>query len=115
MTSEDVDRMLAAHDVALRKIEDGLPKLEEGHQRLEDGFQRFQHGLEELQDAQLGTQRLMELHERQWDERFARLEAKVASHEDGIAEMRAAMNRLFEHMDRFIQGLERGNGKKNGV
>ncbi len=106
MTSEDVDRMLAAHDIALRKIEDGLVAHDIALRKIEDGHQK-------VQDAQLVTQRLMELYERQWDERFARLEAKVESHEDGIAEMRAAMNKLFDRMDRFIQGLERENGNKN--
>ena len=67
--------------------------------------------MDELRDAQLVTQRLMDRHEREWNERFARLEAKVESHEDGIAEMRAAMSSLFKRMDRFIQGLERGNGR----
>jgi len=38
-------------------------------------------------------------------------ERSIGRHDEEIAEFRAAMHRLFEHMDRFIRGLDRGNGK----
>ena len=80
-------------------------------------FDEMERSLQKIRDVQLVNARLldrieqnMDRHEQEWNERFVHLEAKVVSHEDGIAEMRAAMAGLFERMDRFIQGLERGNG-----
>jgi len=92
--------------------------------------QEMENALKELRDAQLVHVRLLDRHEREWNERMRELVGVVASHEqrlagveerlarqeerheDGMLELRAAMERLFEHMDRFIQGLDRGNGKK---
>ena len=87
---------------------------------------RLDKSIQELRDVQLVQARLMDRHEREWHEQFAplfgvdgsheneivALREVVKSHEDGIAELRAAMAQLFRRMDRFIQGLERENGKK---
>ena len=67
---------------------------------------RIEANLAALSDAQLVTQRLLELHGRQANERFARLEAKSESHEDGVAELRGAMTSLIANIDRFIQGQQ---------
>ena len=89
-------------------------------------FEEMEKSLQELRDAQLVHVHLLDRHEREWnerfsqmderlshlDERFSRLIEVVESHEDGIAELRAAMAKLFERMDRFIQGLEREDGRK---
>ena len=40
------------------------------------------------------------------NERFARLQANSESHEDGVAELRAAMTSLIANIDRFIQGQQ---------
>jgi exonuclease VII small subunit len=87
-------------------------------------FEEMERGINEIRDVQLVTARLMDRHERDWKERFERAENRVErleaglehllramqSHEDGIAEMRAAMVKLFDRMDRFIQGMDRENG-----
>ena len=75
-------------------------------------YEEMQKSLQELRDVQLVQAHLMDRHEHEWNERFSRLADAVERHEDGIAELRAAMTRLFERMDRFIQGLERENGRK---
>ena len=70
--------------------------------------------LTKLEEAMLVNASLMNRIELNMD----RLERKAEEHEDGIAELRqsqsnlnSAMNALFEHMDRFIRGME-GNGYK---
>lgn len=80
-------------------------------------YEEMEKSLQELRDAQLVHIRLLDRHEREWNECFARSEERLArseriveSHENGIAEFRAAMVKLFDRMDRFIQGLERENG-----
>ena len=70
------------------------------------GLRDVKDGIRELKDAQIVTQRLMELNERRWNERFERLEE---SHQDGMAELRSSMNSLITNIDRFIQGRQ-GNG-----
>jgi len=89
-------------------------------------MERLDKSSQELRDAQLVHIRLMDSREKEWHELFAplvgvvgnheneivALREAVRSHEDGIAELRGAMAQLFQRMDRFIQGLERENGKK---
>lgn len=46
------------------------------------------------------------------EERLTGVESETATLRDGMTRMEAAMNALFEHMDRFIRGLEsNGHGK----
>jgi hypothetical protein len=92
--------------------------------------QEWVRKMNELRDAQLVTQRLMELNERKWDARFEEWEARseewdarfatltsvVEAHEnrlalaeDSMAELRAALSSLIANMDSFIKGL-RHNG-----
>ena len=87
----------------------------------------WQEKMNELRDAQLVTQRLMEVNERRWNERFEKHDAMIAKHNEAIAKhdeaiakhdeaiakhdealarMEAAMYRLFEHIDQFIQGKQ---------
>jgi hypothetical protein len=70
----------------------------------------WQVKMNELRDAQLVTQRLMELNERRWNERFEHMHAentaRFAQHEEAISRLEAAMYRLFEHIDQFIQGKQ---------
>ena len=68
--------------------------------------QDWESKINELRDAQLVTQRLMELNERKWDARFERLTSVVERHDNEIAELRAAMASLIEHIDQFIQGRQ---------
>ncbi|MBI2817770.1 MAG: hypothetical protein HYX72_12605 [Acidobacteria bacterium] len=72
--------------------------------------------MNELRDAQLVTQRLMERHEREWNERFETLtsivhghEQRLANAENGIIEMRAALSSVLTSLDNFVKGL-RPNG-----
>ena len=80
----------------------------------------WQEKMNELRDAQLVTQRLMEVNERRWNERFekhdgmiakhdeaiAKHDEAIAKHDEALARMEAAMYRLFEHIDQFIQGKQ---------
>ena len=75
-------------------------------------YEEMEKSLQQLRDVQLVQVHLMDRHEREWNERFSRLTDTMERHEDGIAELRAAMTQLFQRMDRFIQGLERENGRK---
>jgi hypothetical protein len=93
--------------------------------------QEWEGRMNELRDAQLVTQRLMELNERRWNERFEEMHAglhvlvsRVDRHDveiaefrsgmlefsSGMLELRAAMASLVEHIDRFIQGRQ-SNGQ----
>ena len=75
-------------------------------------YEEMEKSLQQLRDVQLVQVHLMDRHEREWNERFSRLADTMERHEDGIAELRGAMTQLFQRMDRFIQGLERDNGRK---
>ena len=78
-------------------------------------YEEMERSIQELRDAQLVQVHLMDRIELNMDrlvDTAQNHERRLEVHEDGIAEMRAAMTRLFERMDRFIQGLERGNGQK---
>ena len=87
-------------------------------------FEEMEKSIQEIRDVQLVTARLMDRNERESKERFDRAEERIErleagiehllramqSHEGGIAEMRSAMVKLFDRMDRFIQGMDRENG-----
>ncbi len=73
--------------------------------------------LKKITDTQLVHAKLILDNERDWKRRAEdfdrRLDAllKVAqSHENRMDRLEAAMERLFENMDNFIKGLNRGNG-----
>ncbi|MBI2818229.1 MAG: hypothetical protein HYX72_14940 [Acidobacteria bacterium] len=72
--------------------------------------QDWESKINELRDAQLVKQRLIELNERRWNERFERNEhiwnQRFERHDNEIAELRATMASLIEHVDRFIQGRQ---------
>ncbi len=88
--------------------------------------QEWESGMNDLRQAQLATQRLIELNiaafdkrleatDKKWDQRFDRLtsivESYQAQNQAQIAELRAAMTSLVAHIDNYIQG--RGpNGQK---
>ena len=97
--------------------------------------QEWESGMNDLRQAQLATQRLLELNiaafdkrleeserkreetDRKWNERFDRLTSLVESHDhqmaefrDGMLELRAAMVSLASTLDTFIKG--RTNGRK---
>lgn len=58
----------------------------------------------------LGT--AMDASRRDFDERIGALLNVVAEDREQLRAMRAAMAQLFEHMDRFIRGLESDGHKK---
>lgn len=72
--------------------------------------QEWESKMNELRDAPLVAQRLIEMNERRWNERFERNEhiwnERFARHDNEIAELRAAMASLIEHLDQFIQGRQ---------
>lgn len=75
--------------------------------------QEWENRMNELRDAQLVTQRLMELNERKWNERFERHDNEIAQLRSGtlelssgVLELRSAMASLIQHIDRFIQGRQ---------
>jgi hypothetical protein len=66
--------------------------------------------IEEILLVATGPQRTSE---RRWEERFAKHDQQIAAlirvaekHESELYLFRAAMEALFERMDRFIRGLE---------
>ena len=65
-------------------------------------YEEMEKSLQQLRDVQLVQVHLMDRHEREWNERFSRLADTMERHEDGIAELPAAMTQLFQRMDRFI-------------
>ncbi len=72
--------------------------------------------LNELRDAQLVTQRLIELNERNWERRFEQLTDTVNHIASAVIQLadaqritQASLDSLIGNIDRFIQGRQ-GNG-----
>jgi hypothetical protein len=82
-------------------------------------YEEIEKTLAKIAETQLVHAKLILDNERQWREQMSDLREIVKHHEDrlaasegGIARMESAMEKLFERMDRFIQGLEREDGHK---
>ena len=86
--------------------------------------QEWESGMNELRQAQLATQRLIELNiaafdkrleamDKKWDERFDRLTSIVekyqAQNQEQISELRAAMVSLVATVDSFIKARPNGH------
>lgn len=83
-------------------------------------FEEMQQGMKEVKDNLIVQGQLLNRLDqsmiesrRDFDERINALLKIAESHEGQIQELRAAMQSLFAHMDRFIRGLETdGHGRK---
>ena len=73
-------------------------------QMLQKLAERHDNDIIQLREAHLVTQRLMELNERRWSERFQRHDDQIAEFRAGMLELRVAMSSLIAHIDRFVQG-----------
>jgi hypothetical protein len=78
--------------------------------------QEWEERLNDLRDAQVVTQRLMELNERNWERRFEQLTDTVDDIASAVVQLadaqritQASLDSLIGNIDRFIQGRQ-GNG-----
>ncbi len=99
----------------MRRIEEAMLVNASLMNRIEQKAEAHEEGIAELRAAQAALISTVEHHEGG----MAALISTVGRHEEGIGDLRssqanmiASMNALFEHMDRFIRGLE-SNGRNN--
>jgi hypothetical protein len=101
MTWEELEKAMQANE----------RRWEQSQGRWDESWKEFREGMQEIRDQQLVTARLMETYQRQSNSRLERIETLALRHEERLGGLEAAMQALFERMDRFIRGQE-GNGQK---
>ncbi len=116
MTLEEMERGLKGLEDNITVQGTMMYRLENNMDRLEHNMERLENNLEGLTSAvALNTEaiarnteaigRIMEV--------VVRHDGAIAKLTDGMSLMQAAMEKLFERMDRFIRGLE-SDGHKRG-
>lgn len=78
--------------MTLQEMEQGLKMHEERFRRIEDNLLVQGEILNRI------------------DQRLDRMAARVETHDHQLTVLQSAMTSLFQRMDAFIRGLERGNG-----
>ncbi|MBI1940682.1 MAG: hypothetical protein HYS33_04140 [Acidobacteria bacterium] len=113
MTIEELERgfelhekRLQAHEVVFARIDERLDRMSARDDEHERRLSRIEETLRGLSDHLVVQGKLLN----GVDQRLDRLTAIVESHTNQLAVLQSAMTSLFQRMDAFIRGLERGNG-----
>jgi len=116
MTPEEIEQSLGGLESKVKRIEDAQIVQGVLERRIEDQIDSLRAAIEaEFRGAE-ETRRIAEATARGAEATLRateNLREVVAGHEERLVGVEDAMNALFEHMDRFIRGLE-SNGHKQG-
>jgi chromosome segregation ATPase len=99
MTLQEIERSFQVHQERMARIDERLDRMAaeaEGHERR----------LKRIEDNLIVQGEILN----RVDQRLDRMAARVENHDQQLAVMQSAMTSLFQRMDAFIRGLERGNG-----
>ena len=96
---ERLDRMAASSETHFARIDETLAYVASQVKEHDRKLQRIEDNL--IVQAEILNR---------VDQRLDRVSAMVESHDQQLGLMQSAMTSLFQRMDAFIQGLERGNG-----
>ena len=99
MTLQEIERSFQVHQEIFARIDERLDRMAaeaEGHERR----------LKRIEDNLIAQGEILN----RVDQRLDRVASLTESHEQQLALMQTAMTSLFQRMDAFIRGLERGNG-----
>ncbi len=113
MTLEDLEHGIELHEKRLGRIEENLVVQGERLGRLGEIMERNEQRLAGVEDNLVVQGEFLN----RLDQRFDRVAAMMEDSErqrgedrERLRTMQAAMTSLFQRMDAFIRGLERGNG-----
>ncbi|MBI4165465.1 MAG: hypothetical protein HY508_07005 [Acidobacteria bacterium] len=99
MTIQEIERSFQVHQEIFARIDERLDRMAaeaEGHERR----------LKRIEDNLIVQGEILN----RVDQRLDRVAATAESHDKQLVLMQSAMTSLFQRMDAFIRGLERGNG-----
>ena len=99
MTIQEIERSFQVHQERMARIDERLDRMAaeaEGHERR----------LKRIEDNLIVQGEILN----RVDQRLDRVAAMAESHDKQLVLMQTAMTSLFQRMDAFIHGLERGNG-----
>ena len=99
MTLQEIERSFQVHQERMDRIDETLAYLASQVKEHDRKLQRVEDNL--LVQAEIPNR---------VDQRLDRVAAMAENHEHQLVLMQSAMTSLFQRLDAFIHGLERGNG-----
>lgn len=106
MTLNEIERALELSERRFQLHEEHFAHIDERLDRMAAQAEEHERRLTRIEDNLLVQGEILN----RIDLRLDRVAAMAESHDQQLAVMQSAMTSLFQRMDAFIRGMERGNG-----